>query len=423
MKRKLTYEQLKLRTIVRSLKKRELYLKKKCSSFENRFTSLKTLMNTKEYEILNSLNKQSSNFVHAQLKNVGKKRKGWRFTNDQKILCLTILKTSPKCYRLLRKIFTLPSKQTLMKTINKFPFNVGLNSNVMKCLQNTVAKMDNKDKYCVLLFDEMQLSANISYSIKEDTFFGFEDCGDEFRHAIADHVLVFMLRGIRKKWKQPFSFYFVYRTMKSVTLSNKIVEMIRAARNIGLKVLSTICDQGSSNRGAIRLLKEQTNRYCLQQGLENRFLGFTVDDEEVVPLFDPPHLLKCFRNALLDNDISFKWQQNVQTASWRHIVEFYGNDQGCDDIRIAPKLTDKHVFKEKINKMKVSLAAQIFSQRLSAVMRKFAGLSKFTSHLLTRHHHESTLNDLDETFSSTKFTINMCIKIMLLLKNFSKPDY
>lgn len=47
-------------------------------------------------------------------------------------------------------------------------------------------------------------------------------------------------------------------------------------------------------------------------------------------------------------------------------------DEGDDEVRIVNKLTENHVLKEKIPKMKVKFAAQVFSQRVSAVMRFLA---------------------------------------------------
>ncbi|KAJ2942923.1 hypothetical protein O0L34_g15113 [Tuta absoluta] len=50
--------------------------------------------------------------------------------------------------------------------------------------------------------------------------------------------------------------------------------------------------------------------------------------------------------------------------------------QGDDEIRFVNKLTEFHVIKDKIPKMKVKHAAQVFSQRVSSALR-FAA-SKFT---------------------------------------------
>jgi len=40
-----------------------------------------------------------------------------------------------------------------------------------------------------------------------------------------------------------------------------------------------------------------------------------------------------------------------------------------------PKLTDAHICPEKIKKMKVSIAAQVFSQRVGAIMKRIAKIT------------------------------------------------
>lgn len=91
-------------------------------------------------------------------------------------------------------------------------------------------------------------------------------------------------------------------------------------------------------------------------------------------MFDPPHLLKCVRNNLLDAKAKFFWpavQEGEQTAAWKDVVSMYELDVDDYDFRMLNKLTDNHVYADKIKKMKVSIAAQVFSQRVSAIMRGF----------------------------------------------------
>jgi len=72
----------------------------------------------------------------------------------------------------------------------------------------------------------------------------------------------------------------------------------------GLKIVATVCDQGATNVAVINKLKDETNRYCMHQNVENRYFGFLIEDVEIVSIFDPPHLLKCIRNNLMTNILS-----------------------------------------------------------------------------------------------------------------------
>jgi hypothetical protein len=86
------------------------------------------------------------------------------------------------------------------------------------------------------------------YIEREDRVLGFEDHGHgQESSKIADHVLVFMLRGIKKKFKQPLAYTFCDSQTESPDLIRMIKEIIREIKNAGLHVVATICDQGTSN--------------------------------------------------------------------------------------------------------------------------------------------------------------------------------
>lgn len=149
--------------------------------------------------------------------------------------------------------------------------------------------------------------------------------------------------------------------------------VIRNLRKIDLRVIATVCDQGATNCSAITTLKKDTEREHEQAGIENRMFGFSVDGEEVIPLFDVPHLLKAVRNNLLAKDCAFQWKgSKPQKASWKHIVQLYELDRGDSDTRALNKLSDYHVYGNVMKKMKVSCAAQVFSHRVSSTMRLLA---------------------------------------------------
>jgi hypothetical protein len=51
-----------------------------------------------------------------------KKSRGRRFTMEDKIFALSLLKHSPRAYKLLEKTFALPSRKKLMALLNEVPF-------------------------------------------------------------------------------------------------------------------------------------------------------------------------------------------------------------------------------------------------------------------------------------------------------------
>lgn len=89
----------------------------------------------------------ASLFTRLQLRETQKKKKGHRFTLEEKLLSLSIYKKSPKCYRLLSIIFTLPSKRTLNNILSSVHIGPGVSSVVMHVLKENVQKLKPTERY------------------------------------------------------------------------------------------------------------------------------------------------------------------------------------------------------------------------------------------------------------------------------------
>lgn len=92
-------------------------------------------------------------------------------------------------------------------------------------------------------------------------------------------------------------------------------------------------------------------------------------------------MLKGIRNNLLTKDLAFTINGTKRIAKWKHIIKFYEIDKYRLDVgeRMVPKLTDSHIYPDKMKKMKVSVVAQVFSQRVGSIMLL---LSEWSSELL-----------------------------------------
>lgn len=148
------------------------------------------------------------------------------------------------------------------------------------------------------------------------------------------------------------AFTFSCGPINSTTLKNNIRTLINSCQKMGFDVVATICDQGSNNQAAINKLITECKADVLRKNKEYQYVGFTVNDKEIVPLYDVPHLIKGIRNNLLQKNLVFKNSKGkMVVASWDHIVQLYKLD--CSDNLHMLKLTDQHVLLNKINKMKV----------------------------------------------------------------------
>ncbi|ENN76562.1 hypothetical protein YQE_07012, partial [Dendroctonus ponderosae] len=144
------------------------------------------------------------------------------------------------------------------------------------------------DRNCILMFDEM--SEQLTFDKSRNMIIGYVDLGYLGRvNKSANHALIFMVHGLHKNWKHP-----VAGTVESKALQSLIKDIIIALEAAGLVVLATVCDQGATNRKSISNL-------CLETQNRNYEPNpyFKINNHKIFTLFDPPHLLKSTRNALL----------------------------------------------------------------------------------------------------------------------------
>ena len=177
----------------------------------------------------------SSRFLASIVRNSKHEPEGRRWSYKEKVLAVSILKRIPRSYTFLRSLFPLPSRRSLQTLLNTVQFGTGINAHVFSVLKDNVQTMSDKDCMCCLMFEEM--SDSICISIRRLTIEGFEDLGRHGRTSnIANHALVFMLRGLHKRWKQPVAYYVTHGSTKGDMLVDFLMEVLDACHIAGLVV-------------------------------------------------------------------------------------------------------------------------------------------------------------------------------------------
>ncbi|GFO18982.1 THAP domain-containing protein 9 [Plakobranchus ocellatus] len=141
------------------------------------------------------------------------------------------------------------SALTLNKAIQNVYVKPDICANMMHLFEINVSSMGLQEKVCAMLLDEMALKASLQFNPLDDQDEGFEDFGQFGRSPKhATHALVFMLRGLLTKWKQPISYYLSNGPVKAHMLVPLLYEVIRGVSAIGLVMKIDICDQERNNR-------------------------------------------------------------------------------------------------------------------------------------------------------------------------------
>ncbi|CAH2094612.1 unnamed protein product [Euphydryas editha] len=382
---------------VTQLKREVLRLRKRGLSLKARLTNATKLNRSVAFQkVTKNMTHPAKLFTGMQCFLTTRKPKGRRFTVEEKILSLSLYKKSVKCYSLLSKYFTLPSAKSLKRLLAEIKLQPGENKLILEKIKNTVSEMNIEDRLCTLMFDEMSITPQIHFIDQNDQLKGFAGIG---KSKIANHALVFMIKGIRANYKQPVAYYFT-SNMNKTELKIVIKDIIKSIQDTGLKILCTVCDQSTVNVGAINdLLSEEKARYQ-RRGMEYRKDVFFVQGQEIVPIYDVPHLLKGLRNNLLTKDMIYKDfndEGKEKVFKWHYLQQLYAADKSFGELRYLHKVTEEHINRDKLKKMRVKTAAQVFSHSVAVATEHLTARNLLTEEC--RHLIPMTLL-LDKLFDS-----------------------
>lgn len=353
-------------------------LRKQVKSLRNTVSRLKKQKNAKLHpsatnrdikSVCTKLDKllptDAARFVMSQIRvHQLKNKKGMRWTLSDKMFALSVYYHSRKAYRLLGKLFTLPCKTTLTKLLGNSKIYPGFNENLFQAIQKKVQSLSNRDKQCVLLFDEMAIKCSLSYNKYQDSIEGAEDFGNAGKtKLLANTALVFMIRGLSEKWKQCIGYFLSAGPVSSKTLKDLTLQAVSKLAEVGLNVKVVICDQGSNNRSFLET----------QCGVSAQNPYFIHAGQKIHVIYDPPHLLKSIRNNLKKHN----FKHGADDINWWDIVNFYDFDKD-NEIRLAPKLTDDHIRLPMFMKMRVRLATEVLSHSVAAGIATLTRLGKLS---------------------------------------------
>lgn len=142
------------------------------------------------------------NFISMQHQYHDKKKRGMRWTNDDKQLAMSIFYKSPSTYQYLKTIFALPCNGVLYNQIQYNMAISGLCHRTLKGMSYKVDQMTQIEKVCCLSVDGMKIRPSLQY-LSNDRIVGFEEKEDGLRTSnLASEMVVLMVQGIGSPWKQ-----------------------------------------------------------------------------------------------------------------------------------------------------------------------------------------------------------------------------
>ena len=156
------------------------------------------------------------NFIEVQIDLHTKCSKhGNRYSGQTKAFALSLYHLSGKAYKLISKLFCLPSKSSLKKWVFKLPNCPGFTQSAIEVISSKVATMNDKGKLCVISFNEISLKCNLAYQSNTDELIGLEDYGDGNKtNCLATYAIVFLWPVVL--WKTGSSLWLIFWSVKDV---------------------------------------------------------------------------------------------------------------------------------------------------------------------------------------------------------------
>lgn len=304
------------------------------------------------------------------------------------------LKTKFACgkkgYEHERQKYPIPSERTLQRRMEDMGFESGILYDVLELLRLKVNTMDEADLDCGIIFDEMSIEEARSYCIPSGKFYG--NVTTEDQRVLASHALVFMLVGIKSRWKQVVAYHFTGNTVSENILKNILWELIFAVEGIGYKVHFITSDCAPGNK---KLWNDIGLKFHKVDVLSSPPIAHPVDPErtlEVMP--DVVHVFKSAVQGWVNNEVLFLPPEVVAAnnlctseVNIHHIAELV-NFEKHNLLKVASKLTPSDVDfkkKSKFDAMKVINSEKFVNTDVSAALRFYSQIANRPEVLTTAY--------------------------------------
>lgn len=321
-----------------------------------------------------------------------------RYSKYQKWLSSNLMVGASRTgYSVFRKLFPLPSYDTITKFLEKFNSTPGIHQSSGELVYIKVNPVTEMDKWCTLLIDEMSLKVGLSFDEKSKSIIGFEDDGDNRTKKFASSVVCFMVAGMFRRWKFPLGYIFTSSVLSHTKFSDLVYAAIDVLEKSGFYVKVITTDQGPNLEKALRLMGVQRDQPFFIKG-DNKYLVYR----------DPPHLLKSARNFIEKSDINIP--NHHGKASWTHLQKLYHLDSK-NSLKLAPKVTHRHLYDLRFaNRMKVKLAAQILSRSVEAAINYLVAKNEMDTSSLCTSQYCFWINNIFDFMNSLSSKDNVVLR-------------
>jgi hypothetical protein len=276
-------------------------------------------------------------------------------------------------YVRLRLGIPLPSYRSLCDHTESFKMAPGIQDDVLDLLELKAKQLSIEERDCALLLDEVQLEPKVEYdtSLKRMTGYISPEFLFEGREpTVAEHALVFMVKGIRKPYKQPIAWFLTGKSTTGTQLWSVTKQVIEQLYARSLCVRAVTSDMGSANVGMWRQADLNTND---EDNTACSTVHPCIQGKPLYFMADVPHLLKSVRNCLENSTIVVSMDvvkannlpcREVRLQHISGIVDI----QETYELKLVPGLSRANIHPGQYGKMKVGNSTKVFSHTSASVL-------------------------------------------------------
>ncbi|XP_071576398.1 uncharacterized protein [Temnothorax nylanderi] len=305
-----------------------------------------------------------------------------------------------------------PSIRSLQNEVKNCRFDSGIIDEVFDMMQCEVPCMPDPDKNCILVMDEIAIKEGEVYDTRLKKIIG--KCTFPTHSGLARKALVFMLAGCSLRWKFPVAYYFTRKVDEELlevenatgkAMQSIVLQILKKAEGIGLRVCCVISDMGSDNRGMWKAFGIKCTRSEVKVSISHP----ERSGDELIFMPDPVHAFKNIATMLNANNVislplDIVNSENLVTdkVNIAHLDDLMDHEKKFE-LKIAFRLKEKNLHcTNNFVKMKTSTSRAVFCRRTEV------GLT-----LLSLHKEE-------ETYRTTAYWVGLVNRWFDLMTNRGK---
>ena len=315
----------------------------------------------KEEHISNQSNTEKS-FLERQIELLNTPKNNKVYSSTDLCLAFSWFVRSRTLYEEMRNHCTLPSLSTLQRITR-----VGKNTEDEVLFSQIFKNQSDRSKGCIIIVDEIYVKSTFTYRGGE--IFGYAvDQPSEKANTLLS-IMVKCLFGGKK---------FIAKLIPCHALSatfqyESVTGVIQLLEQCGARVLAVINDNNRVNQCFFKMFTPFNSLTpWIVRSISSPSLPMFL-------LYDPVHLIKNLRNNWVTEKtrtLQFPFRNEQLTARWSDLEDLFEHERTAMQNLSLSKLTKSSIAPSNIEKQKVSLVLNVFSEKTSAALKTSAVTSE-----------------------------------------------